>query len=155
MSLAATLRLPCPLTHRASPRCTPAGVASERALFMDIVRKEIQNLGSMQEHGTATMAFTSKGLEVMHPEDAGTLAQAAQAAMPSMLTDRVAKILHRIEKELDVVESKIGNKLKVIDLDGDGLISGYVPYLLSYLFVLRGFLICRRNLQHKQPPGVH
>ncbi len=32
-------------------------------------------------------------------------------------------ILARIEKELDVVEAKIGDKLKVLDQDNDGIIS--------------------------------
>lgn len=31
--------------------------------------------------------------------------------------------MSRIERELDVVEAKIGDKLKVLDLDNDGVIS--------------------------------
>lgn len=31
--------------------------------------------------------------------------------------------MSRIERELDVVEAKIGDKLKVLDMDNDGVIS--------------------------------
>jgi hypothetical protein len=47
----------------------------------------------------------------------------AVEAVPKRLQERVSKILHRIELELDAAEAAIGNKMRVIDLDNDGLIS--------------------------------
>lgn len=106
-----------------------SGVAKERALFMNLLKKEIHRVGvAAAEPAAATMVFTGKGLEVLHPDESETLYKAAQATVPKRLTDRVSSILHRIELELDDVESKIGNKLKLIDKDGDGMISRCGPW---------------------------
>lgn len=39
------------------------------------------------------------------------------------LEARVGGMLRRVERELDEVESKIGSKLRVLDLDNDGVVS--------------------------------
>ena len=39
------------------------------------------------------------------------------------LRDKVSGILERIEKELDSVESKIGESMHVLDTDNDGMVS--------------------------------
>jgi hypothetical protein len=39
------------------------------------------------------------------------------------LRDKVSGILERIEKELDSVESKIGEAMHVLDTDNDGMVS--------------------------------
>lgn len=38
------------------------------------------------------------------------------------LRDKVSGILERIEKELDSVESKIGDSMHVLDTDNDGMV---------------------------------
>ena len=38
------------------------------------------------------------------------------------LRDKVSGILERIEKELDSVESKIGESMHVLDTDNDGMV---------------------------------
>lgn len=38
------------------------------------------------------------------------------------LADKVTGILERIEKELDSVESKIGEAMHVLDTDNDGIV---------------------------------
>ena len=38
------------------------------------------------------------------------------------LADKVSGILQRIEKELDHVDTKIGEAMHVIDLDNDGMV---------------------------------
>ena len=39
------------------------------------------------------------------------------------LADKVSGILHRIERDLDTVDSRIGEAMHVLDVDNDGLVS--------------------------------
>lgn len=39
------------------------------------------------------------------------------------LADKVSGILTRIEHELDAVDEKIGERMHILDLDNDGLVS--------------------------------
>lgn len=99
-----------------------SGVAKERAMFMDLVRKEIDHLNETHAgSGSSPMLlFTSQGLRSTRPED---LPEGAEDAIPRRLSERVSNILHRIEKELDVADEQIGGKLHLLDLDNDGLVS--------------------------------
>lgn len=110
-----------------------SAVSRERALFLNLVKKEISRIGEAGgTEGSSALLFTGKGLEVLHPEDAAPAAAAAKEVLPQRLSDRVSKILHRIEKELDEVDGKIGGKLKMIDVDGDGLISRCVFFIILH-----------------------
>lgn len=44
-------------------------------------------------------------------------------APADQLSERVSKMLHKIEKELDEVDASIGSKMHVLDTDDDGVIS--------------------------------
>jgi LETM1 and EF-hand domain-containing protein 1, mitochondrial len=93
-----------------------SGVAAEREDFMELVQKEIDrlndNLGS-----SANMVFTKGNLAVKH--DAALNAALGQKA----LEERVAGILSRVERELDDADTKIGDRMRLLDLDNDGIIS--------------------------------
>lgn len=71
------------------------------------------------------------------------------------LADKVSGILQRIEKELDHVDSKIGEAMHLIDLDNDGMVWPLQPHPLflnqfrytsapdsSYLLLLLVIRIC-------------
>ena len=93
-----------------------SGVISEREAFMDLVEKEIERLrSSMGNQGTG-MVFTKGQLNV----DRGRI---EEALGKRRLEDRVTSILKRVERDLDLAESRIGDNLKLLDLDGDGIIS--------------------------------
>ena len=49
------------------------------------------------------------------------------------LRDKVSGILERIEKELDSVESKIGESMHVLDTDNDGMVSAKLCNLHCWL----------------------
>lgn len=92
-----------------------SGVISEREAFMDLVEKEIERLqASMGNQGTG-MVFTKGQLNVDRSRIEEALGQ-------RRLEDRVTNILKRVEKELDMVESKIGDKFRVLDVDNDGVV---------------------------------
>jgi len=83
---------------------------------MDLVEKEIERLNTKMGGRGVGMVFTRGHLEVdrQHLEEA--LGQ-------KRLEERVTGILKRVEKELDVADQKIGEKLRVLDMDNDGVVS--------------------------------
>lgn len=93
-----------------------SGVISEREAFMDLVEKEIERLSSTLGNQGTGMVFTKGQLNV----DRGRI---EEALGQRRLEDRIGLILKRVEKDLDDVESKIGNKFKLLDTDNDGIIS--------------------------------
>ncbi|GLC36768.1 hypothetical protein PLESTB_000785100 [Pleodorina starrii] len=118
-----------------------SAVARERQVFMDLVRNEMDRLQKtyVEKSGaTSSMAFSSAGLQVAAGTDGGAAgaepgaaggaaaahgAPAAGAGASKRLGARVTKLLHSIEQELDKVESSIGDRLKLLDTDRDGLVS--------------------------------
>ncbi len=72
------------------------------------------------------MAFSSAGLQVAAgatDASAGGAGSDSAPAASKRVGARVTKLLHSIEQELDKVEVKIGDKLKLLDTDQDGLVS--------------------------------
>lgn len=47
------------------------------------------------------------------------------------LADKVSGILSRIEAELDAVDEKIGERMHILDLDNDGLVSHCLKFSLT------------------------
>ncbi|PRW58330.1 LETM1 and EF-hand domain-containing mitochondrial [Chlorella sorokiniana] len=101
------------LAHLASA----SGVSREREEFMELVEKEIERLEGQLETRGVGMVFTKGALEAKRQ------AQLEHLVGAKRLEDRVAGILARVERELDDAETKIGDKLKVLDTDRDGVIS--------------------------------
>jgi LETM1 and EF-hand domain-containing protein 1 len=95
-----------------------SGVSSERDAFMGLVKDEIERLnGEMSTRGSVSMVFHQGGVTVDRPKE-------LQEIVPQKrLADKVSGILTRIEHELDVVDEKIGERMHILDLDNDGLIS--------------------------------
>lgn len=93
-----------------------SGVISEREAFMDLVEKEIERLQSSLGNKGTGMVFTKGRLNV----DRGRI---EEALGQRRLEDRIGSILKRVERDLDDVEKKIGDKFKLLDADNDGIIS--------------------------------
>jgi LETM1 and EF-hand domain-containing protein 1 len=94
-----------------------SGVTTEREAFMDLVEKEIDRLNeTLESTGRARMVFTKGHLAVDRE-------RLEQALGQKRLEERVSGILKRVERELDDADQKIGSKLRVLDMDNDGVIS--------------------------------
>ncbi|KAK9807532.1 hypothetical protein WJX72_001831 [[Myrmecia] bisecta] len=95
-----------------------SGVSKEREAFMELVRHEIDRLNQQfTARGSVSMVFHAGGLKVERPT------QLQEVVGTKRLADKVSTILARIEKELDQVDSKIGESMHVLDLDNDGMIT--------------------------------
>lgn len=99
-----------------------SGVATERAQFMDLVRQQVSQLQDTHGTDSPTLTFTGGSLRAVRPEElSDTLA--TELVAPRRLEEHVSNILLRLEKELDQAEATIGERLHVLDLDNDGLIT--------------------------------
>lgn len=102
--------------HALAALATSSGVTTEREAFMELVQKEIDRLHSVMGSRSVGMVFTRGHLEVDR-------ARLEQALGQKRLEERVTGILKRVEKELDDADTKIGDRLRVLDLDNDGIVS--------------------------------
>jgi LETM1 and EF-hand domain-containing protein 1 len=102
--------------HALAALATSSGVTTEREAFMELVQKEIDRLHSVMGSRSVGMVFTRGHLEVDR-------ARIEQALGQKRLEERVTGILKRVEKELDDADTKIGDRLRVLDLDNDGIVS--------------------------------
>ncbi len=75
-------------------------VASERAEFAGLLRKEVDRYEGMLESGDAARVLSADG--------------------PSRLSARLSSLLSGLERELDRVDASIGQKLHRLDLNHDG-----------------------------------
>ena len=67
-------------------------------------------------------------LQVERPE------QLQEIVPAKRLSDKVSGILQRIETELDAVDEKIGERMHILDLDNDGLVSTWCQYAAQSFF---------------------
>mmetsp|Transcript_18273 Transcript_18273/g.39333 ORF Transcript_18273/g.39333 Transcript_18273/m.39333 type:complete len:828 (+) Transcript_18273:252-2735(+) len=103
------------------------GVAKERTMFMDLLKKETDRVNAdlaktvaTTQGGVRSLTFTNRGLEA---DAAQEVEGADKGAVPDALSQRVTKLLASIEKELDKVENTISKGMRVLDTDHDGIIS--------------------------------
>lgn len=83
---------------------------------MHLVEKEIGRIESKLSTRGGGMVFTRGGL-------ASSRAAVLEGLVgETRLADKVAGILTRVERELDAAEGKIGDKLRFLDLDNDGVV---------------------------------
>jgi LETM1 and EF-hand domain-containing protein 1, mitochondrial len=109
-------------------------VSAERADFMNLVRVEIDRLNdelAASRGGAAKLVFSSSGTARSLRPPVEPLKKALGA---ERLADRVPAILTRIERELDAVDARIGEKMHVLDTDGDGVVTeGELRAALGFL----------------------
>ena len=105
-----------------------SGVAAERGEFMDLVKKEVDRLNDQASaRGAPSLLFRSSGAATAErPRSGSGLLESDTSAAnrgAARLSGRVPAILARIERELDAVDARIGERMHVLDEDNDGVIS--------------------------------
>ena len=98
-----------------------SGVSDERSKFMELVQKEIDRIqGEMIQKGGASLRFSNRGVEAWRPAE---LPEISSDYVFKRLQDRVSKLMHKIELDMDRVDNQIGEKMHICDLDGDGMVT--------------------------------
>ncbi|KAK6914449.1 LETM1-like, ribosome-binding domain, partial [Dillenia turbinata] len=114
----------CKLSRALAVLASASSVSREREEFLRLVNKEIELYNSMvDQEGTdgekeAMRAYRAAREEAEHAEEADVSDKVSSA-----LIDRVDAMLQELEKEIDDVDAKIGDRWRLLDRDYDGKVT--------------------------------
>ncbi|CAE5963001.1 unnamed protein product [Arabidopsis arenosa] len=114
----------CELSRALAVLASASSVSMEREEFLKLVKKEVDLYNSMVEKGGTDDEEEARKAYLAAREDSDRSAQKAIAdKTSSALLDRVESMLQKLEKEIDDVDNKIGNRWRLLDRDYDGKVS--------------------------------
>ncbi|OVA16553.1 EF-hand domain [Macleaya cordata] len=115
----------CELSHALAVLASASSVSRERKEFMRLVNKEIELYNRMVEkEGTEGEEETKKAYRAAREEDSDLSAEkTVDDKVSSALIDRVDTIIQNLEKEIDDVDAKIGDRWRLLDRDSDGKVT--------------------------------
>ncbi|KNA22102.1 hypothetical protein SOVF_036940 [Spinacia oleracea] len=101
-----------------------SSVSREREEFLRLVNKEIDLYNTMVEkEGTDGEADALKAYKAAREESDHAAEVAVGDKVSSALIDRVDAMLQKLEKEIDDVDAKIGDRWQLLDRDFDGKVT--------------------------------
>ncbi|XP_074332132.1 uncharacterized protein LOC141668963 [Apium graveolens] len=101
-----------------------SSVSREREEFLRLVSKEIELYNKMVEkEGTETEEAAKTAYRAAREEGNDTEEKTVDAKVSSALINRVDAMLQKLEKEIDDVDAKIGDRWRLLDKDYDGKVS--------------------------------
>ncbi|KAG4992588.1 hypothetical protein JHK87_026045 [Glycine soja] len=101
-----------------------SSVSRERQEFLRLVRKEMELYDSMVgKEGTEDEQEAKKACKAARKESDGAIEVAIGDKVSSALVDRVDTMLQTLEKEIDDVDTKIGDRWRLLDRDYDGKVT--------------------------------
>lgn len=120
----------CRISRALAVLASASSVSRERREFLDLVNKEIELYNSLLEkEGTdgeeeakkLYRAARDEGAEVAARDEAAEVASGDKVT--SALQDRIDSMLQSLEKEIDDVDAKIGDRYNLLDRDHDGKVT--------------------------------
>ncbi|CAI7828098.1 unnamed protein product [Closterium sp. NIES-53] len=106
----------CDLSAALAVLASSSSVAKERADFLRLVNKEIELYNSMvQQHGTEGAEELRVAYAAAREASEKEASEAAASDVSDALISKVDSMLHKLEKELDSADAKIGKRLKTLD----------------------------------------
>ncbi|TVU15393.1 hypothetical protein EJB05_38912 [Eragrostis curvula] len=101
-----------------------SSVTKERQEFLSLVNKEIELYNTMLEKkGTEGEEEARRAYMAAREESDRAAEAAAGEKVSSALIDRVDAMLQKLEKEIDDVDARIGNRWQLLDRDRDGKVT--------------------------------
>ncbi|KAA8532162.1 hypothetical protein F0562_006696 [Nyssa sinensis] len=114
----------CELSRALAVLASASSVSSEREEFLRLVNKEIELYNSMVEkEGTDGEQEAMKAYRAAREESDHAAEVAVGDEVSSALIDRVDAMLQNLEKEIDDVDAKIGDRWQLLDRDYDGKVT--------------------------------
>lgn len=111
----------CKLSSALAVLASASSVSKERAEFLRLVNKEIALYNEMVEkEGKEGEAEARKAYQAAHEDRERS---ASEAKVSSALVDKIDAMLQNLEKEIDDVDAKIGDRWKLLDRDSDGKVT--------------------------------
>ncbi|KAF5205887.1 Letm1 domain-containing protein letm2 protein [Thalictrum thalictroides] len=114
----------CELSRALAVLASASSVSREREEFMKLVNKEIKLYNSMVEkEGTEGEEEAKKAYRAASEVSEQAAETTVDDKVSSALIDRVDAMLQNLEKEIDDVDAKIGDRWRLLDRDYDGKVT--------------------------------
>lgn len=114
----------CELSRALAVLASASSVSREREEFLRLVKKEINLYNSVVENkGTDGEEEAKKAYKAASEDSDHAAETAVDHKVSSALIDRVDAMLHKLEKEIDDVDAKIGDRWRLLDRDYDGKVT--------------------------------
>ncbi|KAG6647517.1 mitochondrial proton/calcium exchanger protein-like isoform X1 [Carya illinoinensis] len=114
----------CELSRALAVLASASSVSREREEFLQLVKKEIELYNSVVEkEGTYGEEEAKKAYKAAREDSDHAAETAADHKVSSALIERVDGMLHKLEKEIDDVDAKIGDRWRLLDRDYDGKVT--------------------------------
>lgn len=115
----------CELSRALAVLSSASSVSLERQEFLRLVKKEIELYNSMVDKGGAGgEEETRKAYKAAREEDTDhTKERTVDDKVSAALINRVDAMLQKLEKEIDDVDAKIGDRWRLLDRDYDGKVT--------------------------------
>ncbi|KAJ6418976.1 hypothetical protein OIU84_029139 [Salix udensis] len=114
----------CELSRALAVLASASSVSREREEFLGLVNKEIELYNSMVEkEGNDGVKEAVKAYRAAREETDRASDVDEQDEVSSALIERVDSMLHNLEKEIDDVDAKIGDRWRILDRDYDGKVT--------------------------------
>ncbi|KAI3932893.1 hypothetical protein MKX01_031875 [Papaver californicum] len=114
----------CELSRALAVLASASSVSRERDEFLRLVSKEIGLYNTMvDKEGTEGVEKAKRAYKAAREENDQDTETDADEKVSSALINRVDAMLQKLEKEIDDVDAKIGNKWRLLDRDHDGKVT--------------------------------
>ncbi|CAL5363049.1 unnamed protein product [Camellia sinensis] len=114
----------CELSRALAVLASASSVSREREQFLRLVNKEIELYNSLVEkEGTEGEEEAKKAYRAAREDSDHAPEEAVRDKVSSALINRVDAMLQNLEKEIDDVDAKIGDRWRLLDRDYDGKVT--------------------------------
>ncbi|KAI4342858.1 hypothetical protein MLD38_027426 [Melastoma candidum] len=114
----------CELSRALAVLASASSVSREREEFLRLVKKEIDLYNNMVEKEGSEGEEEAKQAYKAAREDSDLAVETSLGdKVSSVLINRVDTMLHNLEKEIDDVDAKIGDRWRLLDKDYDGKVT--------------------------------
>uniref|UniRef100_A0A453CBC6 Mitochondrial proton/calcium exchanger protein n=1 Tax=Aegilops tauschii subsp. strangulata TaxID=200361 RepID=A0A453CBC6_AEGTS len=114
----------CEISKALAVLASASSVTKEREEFLSLVNKEIELYNTMLEkEGTVDEEEARRAYRVAREESDHAAELVAGGKVSSALIEKVDAMLQKLEKEIDDVDARIGNRWQVLDRDRDGKVT--------------------------------
>ena len=114
----------CDISQALAVLASASSVTKEREEFLSLVNKEIELYNTMLEkEGTVDEEEARRAYRVAREESDHAAELVAGEKVSSALIEKVDAMLQKLEKEIDDVDARIGNRWQLLDRDRDGKVT--------------------------------
>ncbi|KAM7272177.1 hypothetical protein ACFE04_026840 [Oxalis oulophora] len=114
----------CELSRALAVLASASSVSREREEFLRLVNKEIELYNSVvDKEGTESEEEAKKAYKAAREDKVAEEEQAKPNKVSAALVNRVDAMLQKLEKEIDDVDAKIGDRWRLLDRDYDGKVT--------------------------------